>query len=269
MAMSTRSRTGARPAAPPAPTPARATIAKKRGSRPASSQPAPSAAQDPSTLAKTLPDISLLSDDGHQCRLHSFFTQTSPGLILFTYPRANTSGCTAQASGLSALVDQAASAGYNIVGASYDAVKSQAAWKAKLSLKCTLLCDTLDIGLLKKIGAHKAPKSVKRSVFIVRKGFSSDNPEDPVIVESRIVISPKDCITFVEEYIRNNPVVKSDDKDASVPPPIAEQLNENAKEVVEEKVDKDDAEKKDPIPEDTVAHENVPEAGKDDDQMDN
>lgn len=221
MAMSTRSRTGARPAPPPASAPARPTITKKRSARatPSSSQPsaAASADVDKSTSQNLLPDVTLLCDDGKQRNVRTLLTDATPGLILFTYPRANTTGCTAQASGLSALADQAATQGYSIAGCSYDTVKNQAAWKTKLALKCLLFSDTLDTGLLKKLGAHKAPKSVKRSVFIIRGGPASDKPDlirtgdstaapndQPVIIESRITISPKDCITFVGEYIRDH-----------------------------------------------------------------
>lgn len=225
MAMSTRSKTGGNAGArvtaqSPSKTPtktARPVISKKRTVRGAPSRGAPSSSQSSGNL---LPDVSLLCDDGQTRPLYSLITDDTPGLVLFTYPRANTGGCTAQASGLSAFVDEAATLGYSIVGASYDSVKSQASWKAKLDLKCRLLCDTLDTGLLKKINAHKAPKSVKRSVFIIRKGGLDSKGDDPSIVESRIVISPKDCISFVQQYVRDHPhqseenAVQKDDKEA-------------------------------------------------------
>lgn len=217
MAMSTRSRTGARPAPTPAAAPAKPTITKKRAPRGGSaSQGAGSAGSKPQETGSQnlLPDCTLLCDDGKQRNVRTLLTDSTPGLILFTYPRANTGGCTAQASGLSALADRAAAQGYSIAGLSYDTVKSQATWKSKLGLKCMLFSDTLDTGLIKKLGVHKAPKSVKRSVFIIRGGPSSDKPDlirtgdsvsapndQPLIVESRIAISPKDCISFVEEYI--------------------------------------------------------------------
>lgn len=220
MAMSTRSRTGARPATTPAPAPAKPTITKKRAPRGGSaSQGAASVASksDEPASQNILPDVTLLCDDGKQRNVRTLLTDSTPGLILFTYPRANTGGCTAQASGLSALADQAAAQGYSIAGLSYDTVKGQATWKSKLALKCMLFSDTLDTGLIKKLGVHKAPKSVKRSVFIIRGGPSSDKPDlirtgdsvsapndQPLIIESRIAISPKDCITFVAEYVRDH-----------------------------------------------------------------
>lgn len=204
MTVSTRRSTANSKQAPPPQAP-RPAIEKKRTPRTSSAR----ASSTKTAPSKNLPDLTVLCDDGHTRPLFSFFTTDAPGMVLFTYPRANTGGCTAQASGLSAFADEAGTLGYSVVGASYDSIKSQASWKAKLSLKCRLLCDTLDTGLLKHIGAHKAPKSVKRSVFIVRKDASRD---DPVIVESRIVISPKDSISFVQKYVRDHPCTSTDDE---------------------------------------------------------
>lgn len=207
MTVSTRSKKTAS-----TPSTAHPVITKKRNPRPARVEKDDKSVSLPTS--HVFPDLSLMSDSGQLCALHSLFTDDFPGLVLFTYPRANTPGCTTQAVGLSAFSKEANSLGYRIVGASYDSVKSQASWKAKLSLKCTLLCDTLDIGLLKKLRAHKETKSVKRSVFIIRKN-DSDGKHDPVIVESKIVISPKDSISFVQSYVRENPCNKKVDAPSS------------------------------------------------------
>lgn len=196
MAMSTRSKTGAT-----APAPVRPTITKKRDNNTAATKRSVAAAAG----AKVLPDVTLLCDDGQPRRILSLLTDETPGMILFTYPRANTPGCTTQACGLSSFAADAAAAGYVVVGASYDSVKSQASWKAKHSMAARLVCDTLDVGLLKKLGVHKAPKSVKRSVFIIRRGGLNAEGTDPLIVESRITISPKDSIEFVEKYVKDHP----------------------------------------------------------------
>lgn len=200
--MSTRSRTGST-----APAPLRPVITKKRDNR-SSSQNKASTSSRAVAAPKMLPDVTVLCDDGQPRRLLSLLTDDTPGMILFTYPKANTSGCTTQACGLSSYATDAASAGYITLGASYDSVKSQASWKAKHTLVPHLVCDTLDVGLLKKLGAHKAPKSVKRSVFIIRRGGLSSQGNDPIIVESRINISPKDSIEFVQQFVRENPSKK-------------------------------------------------------------
>ncbi|KAI0566407.1 hypothetical protein FGB62_9g326 [Gracilaria domingensis] len=64
-----------------------------------------------------------------------------------------------------------------------------------------LLSDTPSSGLLRKLSAHKAPRGVKRSVFVItRKGDSLD------IVLAKRAVSPKECIALMEQYIKDNPL---------------------------------------------------------------
>lgn len=213
--MSTRSKTGSLPSSAPAPTitkprPARARPSAKVSKSSSSKSVSPAASNSP--LSKILPDLTLPCDDGQSRALHSLFTDDHPGLILFTYPRANTGGCTAQAKGLSAFAAEAATLGYSVAGASYDSVKSQASWKAKYDLKVRLFCDTVDLGLLKKLAAHKAPKGVKRSLFVIRRG--GENGEDgdkPIVVVARVVISPKDSISVAQDYCRQHPCIPQEE----------------------------------------------------------
>lgn len=202
--VSTRSKSGSAPAAAtPSPAP---TIVKKRNQKPAKS----TASGEKAPALKTLPERTILNDSGAHIATATLVTDDAPGLILFTYPRANTGGCTTQATGLSALKDQAAAAGYRIVGASYDSPKSQAAWKVKRAIQVDLLCDTLDIGLLKALGAHKAPKSVKRSVFVFRRGGMDGQADGDAAVLVKYNIAPKDCVQLITEYIEENPCKKAD-----------------------------------------------------------
>lgn len=159
-------------------------------------------------VGQFLPEVSLLSDEGKHVSTETLVTSDAPGLILFTYPRANTGGCTTQATGLSALAGEAKSKGFTVVGCSYDSVKSQATWKAKKSLNMMLLCDTLEVGFLKGIGAHKAPKSVARSLFIVRRGANGR----AVIEVSMIGVSPKACVAFVSEFLAKETVEEGKDE---------------------------------------------------------
>lgn len=217
MVISTRSKS--RGAAPPAPPPAAAPIAKKsaRSMAAAPAKPAAKAAVKAAAkpVVKTaadaapprlLPDVTLARDDGSRVAVRTLLSDATPGLLLFTYPRANTGGCTAQATGLSALAADFAAAGYALAGASYDSPKSQAGWKAKHDLQCTLLCDTLDAGLLKALRAHKAPKGVKRSLFVVRRGGEAGaDGDDPVIVQAHVTVSPKDSIALAKQYVADHP----------------------------------------------------------------
>ncbi|PXF42908.1 Peroxiredoxin DOT5 [Gracilariopsis chorda] len=193
--VSTRSKTGAAPPHSPV-----KTITKRRHDKPSPLASTKSPKRS-ATTPPAFPDLSLHNDTGALISTHSLLSEHTPGLILFTYPRANTGGCTTQAKGLSNLQDAARKAGYNIVGCSYDSVKSQAAWKVKSSISVPLLCDTPTIGLLRKLSVHKAPRSAKRSVFVVARQH-----DKVAIVLAKRAVSPKDSIALVEQYIRDHPL---------------------------------------------------------------
>ena len=59
----------------------------------------------------------------------------SSGLLLFSYPRANTGGCTAQAKGFNEHYAALEKAGFKVFGISADRPKSQANWRAKHGFK--------------------------------------------------------------------------------------------------------------------------------------
>lgn len=101
--------------------------------------------------------------------------------------------------------------GYSVFGMSYDKPKGQAGWKAKHTLGYSLLCDTLDAGVIKMLGAHKAPKGIKRSVFVVRKDAATGKP---TVVFSKVGVSPKDSVPLVKEYVDKNPALGAEKEEA-------------------------------------------------------
>ncbi|CCV00464.1 unnamed protein product [Malassezia sympodialis ATCC 42132] len=85
-------------------------------------------------------------------------------VVIFTYPRANTPGCTRQAQCFRDAYDDWKQAGYEVYGLSSDSPKSQTTWSKKLSLPYRLLCDPKR----ELIGALTGTKSsTKRSHFVV------------------------------------------------------------------------------------------------------
>ena len=62
-------------------------------------------------------------------------------LVLFFYPKADTSGCTIEAKDFSRLNAQFAKAGVSVIGVSADPVKKQDAFKAKHDLATPLASD--------------------------------------------------------------------------------------------------------------------------------
>lgn len=73
-------------------------------------------------------------------------------IVLYTYPKDNTPGCTAEACSFRDAYDDLSAAGYTVIGVSKDSSKSHAGFKEKHSLPFTLLSDT-EASLLKSLGA--------------------------------------------------------------------------------------------------------------------
>jgi len=73
-------------------------------------------------------------------------------LILYSYPKANTSGCTAEACSLQAHKSQLAAAGYDIIGVSKDREELQQKFADKYNLEFPLIADT-ETTLLQQLGA--------------------------------------------------------------------------------------------------------------------
>ena len=79
------------------------------------------------------------------------------GLVLFVYPKDNTSGCTAEASEFQERLAEFKALGYDLAGLSRDSVKSHVNFAAKLGLEYPLLSDP-ETGLLQALGAWGSKK---------------------------------------------------------------------------------------------------------------
>jgi len=83
------------------------------------------------------PDFDLATDSG-RVSLTSLKGRT---VVLYFYPKDDTSGCTAQAIGFSEMADAFAKAGAVVVGVSKDSEKSHGKFRAKHALKVELGSD--------------------------------------------------------------------------------------------------------------------------------
>lgn len=140
--------------------------------------------------------VTLTTNDDKQVTLSEL--SKDKGIIVFSYPRANTPGCTKQACGFRDNYKPITDAGYDIYGISFDKPKSQTNWKNKYDLPYSLLTDA-DGDVLKAFGAFKQPKNVIRSHFIVAKGGE--------VLDIRNQISPADsfneALAFAKEHVQN------------------------------------------------------------------
>lgn len=84
------------------------------------------------------PDFALPNHDGHTVRLGDFAGRS---LVLYFYPKDDTSGCTVEALDFSALADDFGAAGAAVLGVSPDTVESHVKFRDKHALAIPLASD--------------------------------------------------------------------------------------------------------------------------------
>ena len=87
---------------------------------------------------KPLPPFDLPTDGGGQAKNADFAGKM---LVLYVYPKDDTSGCTKESIGFSENYQEFQAAGAEVIGLSKDSVKSHDKFKAKYELPFTLLAD--------------------------------------------------------------------------------------------------------------------------------
>ena len=68
-------------------------------------------------IGDKIPEILGIDQDGHEIKTSDYQGRK---IVLYSYPKANTSGCTAEACSLQAHKEELAAAGYDIIGVSKD-----------------------------------------------------------------------------------------------------------------------------------------------------
>jgi len=107
--------------------------------------------------------------DGKTLTLKQLLDQSKAGVVLFTYPKANTPGCTKQACAFRDGHETLTGGGLEIYGLSGDSPKSNTTFKSKQSLPYTLLCNPT-YSLIGAIGMQNgAAHKTNRGVFAVDK----------------------------------------------------------------------------------------------------
>ncbi len=84
------------------------------------------------------PDFKLAADDGGTVSLSG---QKGKSVVVYFYPKDDTSGCTSEAKAFTALIDQFSKAGAIVIGISPDSVQSHEKFKRKYDLAVTLAAD--------------------------------------------------------------------------------------------------------------------------------
>ncbi len=122
-------------------------------------------------------------------------------LILYSYPKANTSGCVAEACSLQAHKAEFESLGYSIIGVSKDKQETQAKFAEKYGLEFPLIADT-STELLQSLGCWGEKMACgHRTIGILRTTYLVN--EEGVIEK---IFTPKEIKTKIHaeqilEYI--------------------------------------------------------------------
>ena len=113
-------------------------------------------------------------------------------LILYIYPKANTSGCTAEACSLQAHKEELAQAGYNIIGVSKDKQELQKKFADAHNLSFPLIADT-ETTLLQSLGCWGEKVACgRRTIGILRTTYLVN--EDGIIEK---IFTPKEIKTKI------------------------------------------------------------------------
>ena len=117
------------------------------------------------------PEILGIDEDGQEIRLSQFSGQK---LVLYFYPKDNTSGCTAEACSLRDNYSELRRRGYAVVGVSVDSAASHQKFKEKHELPFQLIADT-DHKLVEQMGVWAEKSMYGRKYFgTVRTTFIID-----------------------------------------------------------------------------------------------
>lgn len=100
-------------------------------------------------IGDKIPSVLGIDQDGNEIKSVDFAGRK---LVLYTYPKANTSGCTAEACSLQAHKTELEAAGYSIIGVSKDKPETQKKFATAQGLEFPLIADT-DTSLLQSLGA--------------------------------------------------------------------------------------------------------------------
>ncbi|QYX56350.1 peroxiredoxin [Roseovarius sp. SCSIO 43702] len=121
-------------------------------------------------VSETAPDFTLPRDGGGEIQLSAL--RPKP-VALFFYPRDDTSGCTKEATGFTALRDAFDKAGVEVIGISKDSVASHDKFVKKHDLGIPLLSDE-DSDVCERYGVWKEKKmygktfmGIERTTFLI------------------------------------------------------------------------------------------------------
>ncbi|KAF7946757.1 hypothetical protein EAE96_009740 [Botrytis aclada] len=148
-----------------------APLPQVKASKASAAAPAPAAAATKAVVGETI-DLKgfggeVETNEGEKTTLEKLVSESKSGVVLFTYPKASTPGCTTQVCAFRDSHPTLLLTGYTVYGLSKDSPKSNTTFKTNQKLPYTLLCDTKS-SLISAIGLKNA-KGTTRGVFVIDK----------------------------------------------------------------------------------------------------
>ncbi|KAI0042770.1 AhpC-TSA-domain-containing protein [Auriscalpium vulgare] len=176
------SRLASSAAAVPAPAPA-----------PVAKEPSPSPpALAPIDIGDSLPSFVLKNEQGEEVDVSTLTAEK--GAILFSIPRADTSGCTTQACGFRDIFPDFKESNFDVYCLSHDTPEDQKKWQIKKELPYPLLSDPGRV-LVAALGAkNESGGGTKRGHFVFAKGGK--------LVERQLPVGPKESPALALQFVQ-------------------------------------------------------------------
>ena len=141
------------------------------------------------TVGDKIPEVLGIDQDGREIKSSDYRGRK---IVLYSYPKANTSGCTAEACSLQAHKGELAAAGYDIIGVSKDKQALQKKFADANGLGFPLIADT-DTSLLQALGCWGEKVACgRRTIGTLRTTYLVD---EQGIIEK--VFTPKEIKTKI------------------------------------------------------------------------
>ena len=141
------------------------------------------------TVGDKIPEVLGIDQDGREIKSSDYRGRK---IVLYSYPKANTSGCTAEACSLQAHKGELAAACYDIIGVSKDKQALQKKFADSNCLEFPLIADT-DTSLLQALGCWGEKVACgRRTIGTLRTTYLVD---EQGIIEK--VFTPKEIKTKI------------------------------------------------------------------------
>lgn len=141
------------------------------------------------TIGDRIPDILGIDQNGREIKSSDY---RGKKIILYSYPKANTSGCTAEACSLQAHRQELLLAGYEIIGVSKDRQELQKKFSDAQGLEFPLIADT-ETTLLQELGCWGEKVACgRRTIGILRTTYLVN--EEGIIEK---IFTPKEIKTKI------------------------------------------------------------------------